>query len=137
MREPIQSRSEASRQGAWVDVTRAKRSALEELTRIDGLLEPFTDPRVALPALDAKYPILLFPVRLETRFVTLTRGNRQQKQLLVRIYPDECLVDGFEPDLSESEVKNLRRYWCATWAAGDDEGLERAAWRDLALGSAG
>ncbi|HXI22728.1 MAG TPA: hypothetical protein VNG71_02555 [Pyrinomonadaceae bacterium] len=109
----------------------AKQSALEELTRIDGLLAPFTDPRVALPALEAKYPILLFPVRLETRFVTRTTGTTTRKQLLVRIYPDECLVDGFEPDLSEAEVKNLRRYWCATWAAGGDEGLERAAWREL------
>ena len=109
----------------------AKQSALADLVRINELLDPVTDPRQALPALEAKYPILLFPVRLETRFVTRTRGGTQQKQLLVRIYPDECLVDGFEPDLSESEVKNLRRYWCATWAAGGDEGLERAAWREL------
>jgi hypothetical protein len=109
----------------------AKQSALEELTRLDALLEPLTDPRVALPALDAEYPILLFPVRLETRFVTQTVRGRQEKQLLVRVYPDECLVDGFEPGLSESEVKNLRRYWCAMWAAGGDEGLERAAWREL------
>jgi hypothetical protein len=108
-----------------------KQAALEELNRINGLLEPVTDPRTALPALEARYPILLFPVRLETRFVTPTRDGVQQKHLLVRIYPDECLVDGFEPDLSESEVKNLRRYWCATWAAAGDEGLERAAWREL------
>src|SRR5204862_4389961 len=51
--------------------------------------------------------------------------------LLVRVYPDDCLVDSFEPDLSEQEVKSLRRYWCATWAAGGDEGRERAAWREL------
>jgi hypothetical protein len=109
----------------------AKQAALDELVRIDGLLAPFTDPRVALPELEAKYPILLFPVRLETRFVTRVTATATRKQLLVRIYPDECLVDGFEPELSEAEVKNLRRYWCATWAAGGDEGLERAAWREL------
>lgn len=107
----------------------AKVSAVADLGLLATLLEPVTDPRTALPALDAKYPILLFPVRLETRFVRNASG---QRQLLVRIYPDECVIDSFEPELSEAEVKNLRRYWCAMWAAGGDDAFERAAWRELA-----
>jgi hypothetical protein len=107
-----------------------KRAAGEEWGRLAGLLEPLLDPRRAVAGLDANYPILLFPVRLETRFVSV--GERvSRKQLLVRIYPDDCLVDTFDPDLSESEVKNLRRYWCNIWSAGQDELRERAAWREL------
>jgi hypothetical protein len=113
------------------NLRRERRSALDEWTRISGLLEPVVDPRHAISGLDANYPILLFPVRLETRFTSITSDNRVRRQLLVRIYPDDCLVDSFEPDLSENEVKNLRRYWCSIWAAGGDESRERSAWREL------
>jgi hypothetical protein len=110
----------------------AKQAALDGLTLATELLEPVTDPRSAIKSLDARFPILLFPVRLETRFVTVPgQTGGEQRQLLVRVYPDECQVDGFEPDLSDSEVSNLRRYWCTTWSAGGDEGLQRSAWREL------
>src|SRR5262245_56481770 len=52
--------------------------------------EPFTTPQEALGRLDDRHPILLFPLRLETRFKTGTQG---QPQLWVRVYPDDCLVD--------------------------------------------
>lgn len=115
------SRARLSRLGAANDV------ALADVKAAYGSLEPLTDPRRAIGALSSGFPILLFPVRLETRFVTHDAG----RQLLVRIYPDDCLVDSFEPDLSEAEVTNLRRYWCETFSAGGDEPLERAAWRTL------
>src|SRR3954451_9852716 len=105
----------------------AKESAIADVKGAYGTLEPLTDPRRAIGALDANYPILLFPVRLETRFVT--RDGR--RQLLVRIFPDDCLVDSFEPDLSEAEVTNLRRYWGEPFSPGGEEPLERAAWRTL------
>lgn len=115
-----------------VEVLRGqKRTVADEWARISGMLEPVVDPRRAISSLDADYPILLFPVRLETRFTSGDGANGAQKQLLVRIYPDDCLVDSFEPDLSENEVKNLQRYWCGIWAAGGDESRERSAWREL------
>lgn len=113
------------------DLRGQKRASVDEWTRISGLLEPVLDPRRAIAGLDADYPILLFPVRLETRFTSAVGPNGAARQLLVRIYPDDCLVDSFEPDLSENEVKNLRRYWCSTWAAGGDESREQSAWREL------
>jgi hypothetical protein len=110
----------------------ARQAALEGLIQATVVLEPVTDPREATQKLSSDFPLLLFPVRLETRFVTVrSRAGGDQRQLLVRVYPDECQVDSFEPDLSDSEVSNLRRYWCATWSAGGDEGLQRAAWREL------
>ncbi len=110
---------------------KARASARDTLAGIYGRFEPVTDPRKAITALDARFPILLFPVRLETRFVTRPGLEAQVRQLLVRVYPDDCLVDTFDPDLSDNEVKNLRRYWCSIWAAGGDQGLERSAWREL------
>ncbi len=110
---------------------RERASARDGLAGLYGQLEPLTDPRKAIGGLDAQYPILLFPMRLEARFVTVTRDGVEARELLVRVYPDDCLVDSFEPDLSDGEVKNARRYWCSVWAAGGDEGLQRAAWREL------
>lgn len=131
-RQREQLRADIAESAARVE--ELKRAALavgREWTRLRGELEPLLDPRRAVAGLDANYPILLFPVRLETRFVTRTDGPAASRQLLVRVYPDECLVDSFDPDLSESEVKNLRRYWATIWSAGGDEPRERAAWREL------
>ncbi len=52
-------------------------------------------------------------------------------QLWVRIYPDDCSIDTFEPTLSTTEVQNAKRYWQGIWRAGGVEDDERAAWRDL------
>ncbi|QYF93701.1 hypothetical protein KY495_00195 [Massilia sp. PAMC28688] len=112
-------------------IRRDKRASADEWTGISALLEPLLDPRRAIAALDADYPILLFPVRLETRFTSAAGPTGAIRQLLVRIYPDDCLIDSFEPDLSENEVKNLRRYWCGIWAAGGDQAREQSAWREL------
>ncbi len=74
------------------------------------------------------FPILLLPLRIETRFKTTAAGA---PQLWVRVYPDTCLVDGFEGSLTEQEVTNARAFWAAIWRAGGDEALERAASRDI------
>jgi len=97
--------------------------------------ELFTDPRRELSAaFSNETPFLLFPLRLETRFKTVN----QQPQLWVRVYPDECLVDSFEPLLSRNEVNNAARFWAEFYSAGkaadpahpSDEilGRQKAAW---------
>jgi hypothetical protein len=48
------------------------------------------------------YPALLFPVRLETRFI----GH----ELLVRIYPDDILIESHEEALSIDELTSLKEY---------------------------
>lgn len=95
-------------------------------------LAAFTDPVEGLSRLSDRHPILLFPLRLETRFKTSPTG---QPQLWVRVYPDDCLVDGFEESLSETEVGNGTAFWAAIWAACGDEDRERAAWRELVAAS--
>ncbi|HEY3726033.1 MAG TPA: hypothetical protein VGL51_02590 [Solirubrobacteraceae bacterium] len=120
----------------------------------------FTDPRQNVTSLPDRSPMALFPVRLETRFVTVsdrTRGTgaaagegargvpegeparaaAPREQLWVRIYPDDCSIDTFEPTLSVTELTAAQRYWRQIWSAGGLEDAERAAWGALvsAVGS--
>ena len=88
----------------------------------------FASPKAALRQLPDRHPILLFPLRLETRFKTVDR----QDQLWVRVYPDQCLAESFEPTLTEAEAKNAQTFWAGIWRAGGVEAEERSAWRDLA-----
>ncbi|OXM69765.1 hypothetical protein [Amycolatopsis vastitatis] len=69
------------------------------------------------------YPVLLGPVRLETRFT--------ETDLLVRVFPDEWAIDKFEPDPTEAEAGALKAYWTAFWRAGGRPAGEQAAWQEL------
>ncbi|MCI0690027.1 MAG: hypothetical protein L0Y54_22750, partial [Sporichthyaceae bacterium] len=57
---------------------------------------------------------------------------RARPQLWVRLFPDDCLVDTFEPTLSESELTQVRQFWVAWAKAGTITDQERGAWRALA-----
>lgn len=92
---------------------------------------PLTDPRERIQSFSTNYPILLFPLRLETRFKTVVNDNRELHQLWVRVYPDDCLIDSFEATLSETEIANLQLYWAGIWNAGGNENMRRGVWRNL------
>ena len=62
----------------------------------------------------ADQPIVLLPVRLETRFVT-TAGRAE---LLIRVYPDDIHVDSHEPELTADEAQWGQHFWAETWRAG-------------------
>ena len=92
------------------------------LTTARGLFadfEPFTDPRQHLNRLSDDFPILFFPVRLETRFKAIERGSRIRRQLWVRIFPDDCSIDTFDDTLSEAELEKARGYWANLWKIGE------------------
>ena len=74
-------------------------------------------------------PILLFPVRLETRFFPLADGS---SELRVRVYPDKAHIDSHEPALTDDEVTWGKHFWEQTWRAADDDERGKAAWRQLA-----
>ena len=69
------------------------------------------------------FPVLLGPVRLETRFTAT--------ELLVRMFPDEWQVEKFEPRPTAAEVSALDAYWTALWRGGDDQVAERTAFAEL------
>lgn len=81
--------------------------------------------------LPAGTPLLLLPVRLETRFMDVGDGG---SELWVRLYPDQISVDGHQPELTADEIAAGQAYWAAVGRAGsppDPEAL-RAPWRALA-----
>src|SRR5688500_18724107 len=110
--ETLLAREAARRDGR--EEARFKRAS-EELNRMRGQLnevldvfQPFTDPSEQLAKLSDEVPILLFPLRLETRFRPIGRGRHQ---LWVRFYPDSCLIDTFEASLTDQEAENARLFW--------------------------
>ncbi len=80
-------------------------------------------PPLSLP--DSRIPVLLLPVRLETRFGTGPGGP----ELWVRIYPDQISVDTHEPALTAEEQTAGSAYWGAIGNA--DTESQKAAWRTL------
>jgi hypothetical protein len=82
----------------------------------------------AVPALwegDAA-PIVLLPVRLETRI-----EPGPPARLLLRIYPDDVHIDAHDNALTELELAAGARFWAAVWAAGPNGERRAAAWEEL------
>jgi DNA uptake protein ComE-like DNA-binding protein len=67
------------------------------------------------------FPVLLLPVRLETRF----RG----RELLIRVYPDQVFIDSHELRLTAAEVADGRAFAQQSSAEEEDR---RGAWESLA-----
>ena len=88
----------------------------------------------AISAFSETIPILLFPVRMETKF----RPDLSPPQLWVRIYPDDIAIETHEPLLTEQEYEGGCQYFRELWRAeknpGEDqpEDIRKAAWRALA-----
>ncbi len=122
-------------QASVEQTTTAYQGAVKATGGLFSQFEPFTDPREMIGNFDASLPILLMPLRIETRFKTVSvPGAPEMQQLWVRVYPDDCSVDTFEPVLSESEMAASQSFWRAVWAAAGDSGMERGAWAGLTSG---
>lgn len=93
----------------------------------------FSDPRQNASKLNDGIPLMLFPLRLETRFKTVqgSAGAAPVQQLWMRVYPDECLIDTFEATLTETELHSATIFWREYFHAAGVESAERAAWRAL------
>lgn len=79
-------------------------------------------------------PLVLFPVRLETRFFPQPDGR---SELCVRVYPDKIHIDSHEPELTPEELTWGQHFWEQMWRAGADherrdENRRKAAWQQLA-----
>lgn len=91
-------------------------------------------PQQLASQLDDGLPCLLFPLRIETRFMTGASG----RELWARVYPDDIAVHTHEKELTRDEADAGVEYWTARAAAasiadpGEKERLEQGAWRSLA-----
>ncbi|MEU6381486.1 hypothetical protein [Streptomyces sp. NPDC046909] len=98
-----------------------------------GAFSGFADPVKGVQHLTEDMPIALFPLRLETRYKQVPHGDgTEHQQLWVRAFPDDILVDSFQPEISRAELDNLRIYWTHRWRAGGNPQGLRAAWLALA-----
>lgn len=109
------------------------RYAEADATRLEALARfaMFTDPTQAVNNLPDDVPVALFPLRLEIRFKTVTRDDVPQDFLWVRVFPDDALIDSFQPEIAEAEWKNVTIYWTHKWRAGGDPAGHRSAWAAL------
>lgn len=78
------------------------------------------------------HPLLLLPVRLETRFVPRRTGAGTD--LLLRVYPDDLHIDSHEPGVTADEERWGIAFWdqVAALPAGPDRTeRQRQAWQQL------
>ncbi|NUU16752.1 hypothetical protein HP550_05755 [Cellulomonas humilata] len=83
-----------------------------------------TDARLTAQVAESRHPLVLLPVRLETRF--------RDGSLLVRVYPDQLHVDAHDPRLSAAELAAGEDFWRAQWRTGTDRERAQRAWAALA-----
>ena len=86
----------------------------------------------AIGQLDSKVPVLMLPLRIETRIV----DNNNQSELWLRVYPDDIHVHNHEPVLTEKEYQYGIYYWKSLAVAnreagGKAETKKQNAWQDL------
>lgn len=101
---------------------------------VDGiaeLLQPSIEELV--PRLDDHVPVLMLPVRLETKYAQ----GRDGVELRVRIFPDDIHISAHDPLLSAGERTAGETYWverarAAALDAGERRIAEEGAWSLLA-----
>jgi len=100
------------------------RSNSESLGRLDDALRDVLG-RLQLDPGDADpgYPLVLLPVRLETRYTV------DGSALRVRIYPDDIHVDALDRGITPDERLAGVAYWNAVWRASEEQVAE--GWRTL------
>jgi hypothetical protein len=90
---------------------------------------PAPPPELTAVVAQSDTPLLMLPVRLETRFFSLPEPT--SLELRVRVYPDQVHIDSHDPGLSQDEFLWGQHFWQQIWRAGRDEAGERLAWQQL------
>jgi hypothetical protein len=127
----------ADAQAGRVALLAAQRAATAKVDRLANQLLLQRDPSLMVQALDAQHPIVLLPMRLETRYVQV---GQQPRSLRIRVYPDDFNTIEHVPALTANEQQAGMDYWTARFAHEDDDaarilrdlatvfGRSRAAW---------
>jgi hypothetical protein len=105
---------------------------------VDKFVLPQT-PRQLISQLDDSLPFLLFPIRVETRFMDGQAG----RELWVRVYPDDIAVHTHEKEFTRDDADSGIEYWIQRTLAApvedadERERLEKGAWRALVTSHGG
>jgi hypothetical protein len=105
---------------------------IEQPPGVEKPIVPVATPVATTNALDAKTPLLLLPVNIETRFMQV---NPRSTELWVRIYPDQIAINAHEPELTAQEIADGQSYWTMLWSGGNpapSTDAAQAPWRGLA-----
>jgi len=102
-----------------------------DLDLVRGSLFVDPHPKSIVKEMDDSIPFLLFPVRIETRFMT----NQSPPELWIRVYPDDIAIHTHEQALTTNEISEGEKYWRLIFQAeksGDTEKeqLKKKAWTD-------
>jgi hypothetical protein len=84
-------------------------------------------PQQLIEEWDATTPIMLLPLRLETKY----KNTGNATELWVRVYPDQVAIVTHEKVLTQQEIDYGTAYWKALLDAADDEDKKKTAWRML------
>ena len=90
--------------------------------------------RTLTKELNGNLPIVMLPVRIETRFVNPASGGQE---LWIRIFPDDIHADSHEPLLTKNEVETGELYWAKraglhSFPPGEEaESEKKLAWDKL------
>ncbi|HEC66832.1 MAG TPA: hypothetical protein ENI23_16275, partial [bacterium] len=99
-------------------IAKLRAGIIDDITDISGVDSLQSWPTSMFSAL----PILLFPVRLETRYKTV----ESNPELWIRIYPDEIAIHTHEIPLTEEEYDDGVQYVRQLWFAGRFNELDSA-----------
>ncbi|HKO53844.1 MAG TPA: hypothetical protein VJV79_39325, partial [Polyangiaceae bacterium] len=103
-------KAEAAQAAAVAVLDRVR--AVEQKTRsalVAGISQWVGTLRDEVASLDADVPIVMLPVRLETRF------SLESSELRIRVYPDVLSADAFDAALTERERAFAEDYWRTAW----------------------
>ncbi|HEX8775479.1 MAG TPA: hypothetical protein VF735_18060 [Pyrinomonadaceae bacterium] len=131
-------------EGLEREIASLKELIAEDQSRLQSLKSELSDviaefvlpqsPQRMVSQLDDRLPCLLFPLRMETRFM----GAEGRRELWVRVYPDDVVVHTHEKELTRDEADSGVQYWiertlaASLEDAAERDRLEKGAWRALA-----
>lgn len=86
----------------------------------------------SIPIVKAASPLLLLPLRIETRFMQSTT-KPSHPELWLRIFPDQIAIDTHEDALTEDEWNAAQQYWTqmGTYSSQNVTG-QQTSWAQLA-----
>lgn len=112
----------------WQGDINAQKEAKEQIETIHQQLVTELGSASAFTQLNGQIPLVLLPVRLETRYFA---DDDQHYELRVRIFPDDIHINDYQSVMSTSEYELTRLYWDARLAEGINGENTILRWHEL------